>query len=141
MATSNFIGYEEFKALPIEEQKQKMKDYRKLFTVKDLQEHWEIDTYNYYKLLSDLGIKTKNRKPAKKKEETKKEKPGTKINPEYLGKEKLNPVKEESSGIELRLNGTHTGNEIYEKLEKFGLILSDEENTKYDVKVNIKQKS
>ncbi|WLR49581.1 hypothetical protein LC065_20265 (plasmid) [Halobacillus litoralis] len=144
--------FQEFQELPEIEQKQTMKDYRKLFTAKEVQEAWEIDTYKYYKLLDQLGIKTQNRKPRSDKKETSKEvsiktqagksqldAPAINrgINPEYLHEAKIAPAPE-PKGMHFGINDKYTGKEIAEELEKFGFLLGDSER-QFEVKLSIQE--
>lgn len=137
------LPFNEFEALTAEDQKQHLVQYRKRYSSKEIIKAWGIGQYQFYKLIDSLGIPKENRKPNKPKSKQKREGKVAADLPTIKEKveEMQQPVveiierREKENGMTLSLNGEYTAEELVRKLEKFGIILSDEP---VDFKVEIR---
>lgn len=137
------MPFTEYLELPTEEQKKILMKYRERHANKDIMQTWKISHNVFYRLVNDLDIpKTKRESPFRSGKKV-----GTVPNALPVIKEKLEEKqmtmeiidkKEKENGMTLSLNGTYTADEIVRKLEKFGLILSDEP-AQFKIELHIKE--
>lgn len=150
------IEFENFTDMQEEEQKRLLTEYRKRFPNKTVMDAWGIDHNKYYRIINDLGIK---KEPRKSRKEDKTEDKTEEINyNEALGEKNMSNqlievknkifereteipkelIEAKASGLSLSFNGEYSAEDIIKKLEKVGIILSDEPN-KFKVEINIKE--
>jgi hypothetical protein len=134
------IPLEEFEQLDEDKQRQHLQNYKIKHTGEAIMRAWNINSYKYYKIIDKLGIKKEERQSNKNKNSSKPKPTQLSLIKDKL-EDKQEPVieiierKERENGMTLSLNGDYSANELVRKLEKFGIILSDEP---MDFKVEIR---
>lgn len=138
----DIISKDKFRELPKEEQVRTMEHWRNTFDSATIAKGMRISRPNYYTLASELGVSkkynTKNSKTARVKQSAKpvevvKVEKAVKVAPEAVVS---SPKAVVVNGLVLTYAGKYTADEIIKKLDKIGLILSDESN-KFDVEIKI----
>lgn len=140
----NIIDYTSFLSLSEEEQYKYLTNYRERFSNKEIMDKWGIGNNTYYRLTDKLGVKKLRRGKRKGSTKAKSTVKETKSydtselpTPEEVkGKEVV--LKEKSNGMTLAVNGVYSAEEIVRRIEKFGIILSDE-SSKFRISLTISE--
>jgi hypothetical protein len=136
------ISRDKFKLLPQEEQVKLLTHWRDKYNTDEIIAGLGIAKGTYYQLASDLGVSKKYNKTNTTK---KKEKAPKAIavapeptHPEVIQETQLITRLQVVDGLALAYRGEYTAEEIIKRLDKIGLMLSDEES-KFEVEIKIRE--
>lgn len=131
------LSKDKFKMLPKSEQIKTLIHWREKYDTATIVEAMQMSRPAYYGLASELGVTKKYQTKQKPKQKPESKQVTPVITPEPVPEAVVSPeafVK----GLVLAYAGEYTADEIIRKLDKIGLILSDEEN-KFEVEIKINE--
>lgn len=144
------MDYSEFKTLPKEEQRKILTAYRANnpdtgkpnFTSAAIREAWGLNTYEFYKLINDLGVPKDKSRISKANQAKARDRAHSRTNdveshdedkalPDSPGEQRV------SEGLTVQLIGTYKGNDLVERLLALGQIFKEPEE--YTVTLHIQE--
>lgn len=131
------LSRDKFKVLSIEDQVKTLSHWRGKYDTKAIVEALGISKGSYYQLSSDLGV-TKQYSSRKAKAKTPKKKEALPVVPDAPEAVHSISKKDILEGLLLAYTGDYSAEDIIRKLDKIGLILSDEPN-KFEVEIKIRE--
>lgn len=143
------MNYQDFLLLDDENRKKRLEEWTKTHTVNEIADKWEKTYKATYSHFNRLGVSIVKKSPRgrtgertkrkyNKKETTPKQEVQTSANLPAIVEKKLEEVQEKPNGFSFSFNGEYSAEEIVKKLEKMGLILSDEEG-EFKIELNVKE--
>jgi hypothetical protein len=143
------LGYQDFLLLDNEERVKHLEEYTKRFTVNELAEAWGVTYKNAYQQFTRAKVSIVKKAPrgqhgGRRKATTnvvepKQEQESLPIPPTAEQKVIEVPVPVKPNGFSFTYNGEYTAEQISNKLEKIGLLLSDEEGQRYKVEITVSE--
>ena len=132
----------EFKALPVEQQKQMLQGYRMHFHLKNILKHWKMSTTTLYTLIKELELPAlpKENVLAKRKESRQKNrKTGKQTKQKQMEVLHRIPAAVPIQGYQTTLSGVYSSEELISRLLKMGALLEGEKNM-FRVQLEIEEK-
>lgn len=141
--------YDDFLSMSYEDRKKRLEEWTKHYTIKEIAEKWEVTYKNAYNQFQRLRVSIVKKAPRgqaggrkrgsykKKVQEPIKTSPEPSSNLPAIIEQKIEESKTKPNGFSFGYNGEYTAEEIANKLEKIGILLSDEGGQRYRVEISV----
>lgn len=132
----NIVSFEEFESLSLEDKKKYLSNYRERHSNKEIMKAWGINHNRFYRIVNELDLPKLERRRTNNKKDANNMSKTLSDNSDKL--EAVNELdkKEKENGMTLSLNGVYDAEDIVKRLEKFSIMLTDED-TKFKVELKI----
>jgi hypothetical protein len=142
------LAYQDFQLLDNEERVKHLEEYTKRFTVNEIAEAWGITYKNAYQQFTRAKVSIVKKAPrgqhgGRRKATTNVVEPKQEVKEEQHVSIPPTVVEQmvatKPNGFSFTYNGEYTAEQISNKLEKIGLLLSDEEGQRYKVEITVSE--